>query len=449
VVLALAAGRAPRVAAAAAALIALLAAPAEATKIERLVSPGGIEAWLVRETAVPLIAVEFAFRGGATQDPPDKPGVANMVTRLLDEGAGDLDAKAFHEQLEEHAISIGFRAGRDTIQGSLRTLVEHRDKAFALLKLALNAPRFDAEAVERVRGQILAGLRREATSPQHIANRRWWETAFAGHPYGHPVSGRIETVPRITADDLRAFARRQFARDNLKIAIVGDIEAPRAAAMLDDVFGALPPTAQHQPVARTSPQGLGMRIVVDLNVPQAVLTFGTTGLARSDPDFIPAYVVNHILGGGSFSSRLYREVREMRGLAYSVYSSLVWLDHAAVFFGSTATRADRADTTLEIIEQQIRRLAEEGPTQDELDKAKSYLKGSYLLGFDTSAKIANQLVQIQLDDLGIDYINRRNSLIDAVTLDDARRVAKRILNGGLLVTMVGRRADAGPQKPGG
>ncbi len=420
------------------ALVALGASTAHATKVERVVSPGGIEAWLVQEKSVPLISIDFAFRGGAIQDPADKAGVANMAAALLDEGAGELDSKAFHERLEEKAIQLGFSAGRDRFRGSLRTLVEHRDEALELLRLALTLPRFDGDEVERIRSQVLAGLRRETTSPNEIAGKRWWSTAFPDHPYGRPVSGTLESVPHIGVGDLKDYARRVFARDTLKVAVVGDIDAAGAGALLDKVFGALPARAELAPVVAASPQGLGRRIVIELDVPQAVVTFGGPGIARKDPDFMAAYIVNHILGGGSFSSRLYREVREKRGLAYSVYSSLVWLDHAAMFMGGTGTRADRAGETIAIIEQEIHRLAESGPTEEELARSKSYLEGSYALGFDTSAKIAAQLVQIQLDELGIDYIDRRKGLIEAVTIEDVRRVAKRLLDSGLLVTVVGR-----------
>jgi zinc protease len=433
--------------AAVATLVLALTSPAHATKIERVVSPGGIEAWLVQEKAVPLIAIDFAFRGGAIQDPADKAGVASLVSSLLDEGAGELDSNAFQERMEEKAIKLGFSAGRDHFRGSLRTLSEHRDDAFELLRLALTAPRFDSAEVERIRAQTIAKLTRETTSPNDIAGKRWWSAAFPGHPYGRPVSGSLESVPRITADDLKTYTRRVFARDNVKIAVVGDIDAAATGAMLDKVFGALPAKADLSAIEAARPQGIGQRITVELDVPQAVVTFGGPGIARRDPDFIAAYIVNHILGGGSFSSRLYTEVREKRGLAYSVYSSLVWLDHAAMFMGGTGTRSDRAGETIEIIEQEIKRLAESGPDADELANAKSYLKGSYALGFDTSAKIAGQLVQIQLDDLGIDYINRRSGMIDAVSIDDVRRVAKRLLESGMLVTVVGR-SPAAPAKQG-
>jgi zinc protease len=431
-----------------AALVVAFTSTAHATKIERVVSPGGIEAWLVQEKAVPLIAMDFAFRGGAIQDPAEKAGVASLVSSLLDEGAGELDSNSFQERLEEKAIKLGFSAGRDHFRGSLRTLAEHRDDAFDLTRLALTAPRFDAAEVERIRAQTIAKLTRETTSPNDIAGKRWWSAAFPGHPYGRPVSGSLETVPRITAGDLRDYTRRVFARDNLKIAVVGDIDAASVGAMLDKVFGGLPAKADLAPVAAAQPQGIGQRITVELDVPQAVVTFGGPGIARRDPDFIAAYIVNHILGGGSFSSRLYYEVREKRGLAYSVYSSLVWLDHAAMFMGGTGTRSDRAGETIAIIEDEIKRLAGSGPNGEELANAKSYLKGSYALGFDTSAKIAGQLVQIQLDNLGIDYIDRRSGLIDAVTIEDVRRVAKRLLDSGLLVTVV-RRPKSATAKQGG
>ena len=426
-------------AAALAALALLSLAPAaSAMTIEKIVSPSGIEAWLVREPSVPLVALSYAFHGGSTQDEADKAGTANLAADLLDEGAGPLDGKTFHERLENHAIELGFHVARDYFQGSLRTLSEHRDEAFDLLRLALSAPHFDAESVERVRGQMLALLRRDSTNPNTLASNRWWETAFPGHPYGRESRGTLETVPRITADDMRDYVRRAFARDELTISIVGDIDAKTAGALIDRAFGGLPAKSDLKPVAAASPRGMGRLIVINLDVPQAVVTFGGQGLARQDPDFMAGYIVNHILGGGTFSSRLYREVREKRGLAYGVSDSLIWFRRAAVVLGGTATRADRTADALAIVEAETKRMAENGPTADELAAAKSFLKGAYALTLDTSPKIAGQLTQIQLDKLGIDYIQRRSALIDAVTIDDAKRVARRLFSGGMLVTVAGR-----------
>jgi zinc protease len=420
------------------ALLAWAAPAVAAAKIERVVSPGGIEAWLVRDATVPLVAVEFAFTGGTSQDPVDKPGVANMITALLDEGAGELDAAAFQERMEQSAVELRFSADRDHMRGSLRVLTERRDEAFDLLRLALTAPRFEADAVERIRTQIFAELRRAATTPNDIASKGWWAAAFPGHPYGRPTKGTLESVAQIRADDLRTYVRNVFAREHLKVAVVGDIDAAAVAAMLDRVFLGLPANAQLAPVPYELPEGLGRRMVIEFDVPQAVVSLGGIGLPRKHPDYITAHVVNHILGGGSFTSRLYQEVREKRGLAYGVSTYLYPLERSALFSGWTAVRADRTGEAVDLIEAEIRRMAESGPTEDELAKAKDYLKGSYALRFDTSTKIAAQLVAIQLDDLGIDYIERRNRLVDGVTLDDARRVAGSLFSGGLLVTVVGK-----------
>ena len=413
------------------------ASTASAMSIEKIVSPSGIHAWLVQEHTVPLVALNYAFHGGSTQDVADKSGTASLAADLLDEGAGKLDGQAYHRRLEDHAIELGFDVGRDYFRGSLRTLKSHDNEAFDLLHLALTAPRFDPDAVERVRGQLLAQLRRQTTNPNDLASRRWWQTAFPNHPYGREGDGTLQTVPRITVDDLRGYVHNVFVRDGLTVSIVGDIDADAAGKLIDRAFGSLPAHGKLKPIPEVSPTNLGRQIVINVNVPQAVVNFGGQGIARSDPDFMAAYIVNHILGGGSFSSRLYKEVREKRGLAYGVSDSLVWFRRAAVVIGGTATRSDRTADALKVIEREIRRMAEHGPTTEELAAAKDYIKGSYALSLDTSNKIAAQLTQIQLDHLGVNYIQRRDKLIDGVTIADAKRVAKRLYGGGLLVTVAG------------
>jgi zinc protease len=302
--------------------LAAAAQPAAATKIERVISPGGIEAWLVREPALPLVAINFAFLGGANQDPADKPGVGHMATSLLDNGAGELDAKAFQEQVEDNAVQLSFSVGRDYVYGSIRMLRERQEQSVNLLQLALNQPRFDADEVERTRAQILASLRRETTEPNSIASKTWWKTAFANHPYGKPQHGSLESVPTITVVDLKSYVQRVLTRGSVKIAAVGDIDASTLGQVIDRVFGALPASATLAPVPNLSPAAAGQKIVVQLDVPQSVVLMGGMGLTRKDPDFIAGFVVNHILGGGSFTSRLYNEVREKRGLAYGVQSFL-------------------------------------------------------------------------------------------------------------------------------
>jgi zinc protease len=428
------------------ATVSLATAPSQAaTKIQHLVSPGGIEAWFVQDATVPLIAMEYAFGGGATQDPADKPGVGNMVADLIDEGSGDLDSRTFHERLDRRAIELSFNSTRDYFRGSLRMLKDNKDEAFDLLRMALTSPHFETADVERIRSQIMSGLRRDTSSPTALAGRKFLEIAYGGHPYGRQASGTLETVPTITVADMKDYVRRVLAKDTLKIAVVGDVDPATLGKLLDQTFGGLPAKASLTPVPDVEAAKPPQRAFVPLDVPQTVVTFGSPGVRRDDPKFMAAYVVNHILGGAGLSSRLYHEVREKRGLAYSIYGSLLWMDHSALFVGSTGTRADRAGETIDAIDKEVRRIAEEGPTQDELDEAKSYLKGSQMLALDTSSKLAAGLLQYQIDKLPIDYIEKRNAIVDAVTLDDAKKAAQRLWGHGLLTVIVGRAPQAAAQ----
>ena len=399
----------------------------------------------MQDATVPLIAMEYAFGGGAAQDPSGKPGVGNMVAGLLDEGSGDLDSKTFHERLERRAIELSFSSTRDNFRGSLRMLKDNKDEAFDLLQLALTSPHFDTTDVERIRAQVLSGLRRDTTNPTSLASRKFLELAFGDHPYGRQGNGTLDSVPKIDVPDMKDYVRRVIAKDSLRIAVVGDVDADTLGKLLDKTFGGLPAKASLTAIADVEATKPPQRAFVPLDVPQTVVTFGGPGIRRHDPNFMAAYVVNHILGGGGLSSRLYKEVREKRGLAYSVYESLLWMDRSALFIGNTGTRADRAGETVDAIEKEIRRIAEEGPTQKELDEAKSYLKGSQMLALDTSSKLAQALLQYQLDKLPIDYIEKRNALVDAVTLDDAKKAAQKLWGQGLLTVIVGRAPQAAAQ----
>nr|WP_298427546.1 pitrilysin family protein [Rhodoblastus sp.] len=414
-------------------------AVSRAARVQHVVSPGGVAAWLVEDYAVPLVAMEFSFAGGGSQDPAGKAGAGALLASLLDEGAGDLEAEAFHRALDDHAIRLSFSAERDEFYGHLQTLSRHTEKAFELMALALNAPRFDAEPIERVRGQINAVLRRESADPDAMAAQAWRRTAWAGHPYARSARGELGEIDAVTRDDLVSLHGRILARDTLKVSVVGAIDAETLGRQLDALFARLPAKAQLTPIPEIAIQGLGRRIVVEYDVPQANIRFGRPGLARRDPDYIPAMVVNHILGGGAFTSRLWQEVREKRGLTYSVYSMLATAEHSPSFIGSTSTKNERAAESLSVIETECARLAAEGPTAEELEKAKKYLVGSYALRFDTSTKIAGHLLQLQRDGFEAEYLDRRNAEVEAVTLDDARRAATRLIGDAkLLVAIVGR-----------
>jgi len=426
---------------------AIPSAPADAMDIKRVTSPGGIEAWLVESHDNPLIAMRFAFCGGAAQDPEDKQGLAYYVSGMMDEGAGNLDSVAFQERLQSLAMRMDFDASRDVMLGNVQMLTANKDESFDLLRLALAEPRFDVDAVERVRAQILAGLKFDENDPEEVASLAWDRLAFPDHPYGRPIKGTKASIAAITSQDLRDYVRRVFARDKLVITVVGDIDAETLGPTLDHVFGSLPGRSSLAPVADAKPPLGPTREIIEMNVPQSVAQFGQRAFPRKDDDFMTAYILNYIIGGGGFSSRLMEEVREKRGLAYSVHSNLFPYQHGAVFVGSVATQNEEVAQSLAVIESELKRLAEEGPNAEELASAKSYLTGAYALRFESSSSIANQLLWIQIEDLGIDYVKRRNDLIEKVSLDDIKRVAKRLIEADrLITTIVGKPVDAGPKE---
>jgi zinc protease len=420
--------------------LTLFASGAHAMKVQEVTSPGGIKAWLVESHNVPLMAMRFAFDGGgSSQDPAGKEGLANFLASMLDEGAGDLTARQFQERMQDIAMRMSFDDGRDAFYGSFETLTENRDAAARILALAITNPRFDAEAIERMRKQHLAGLAYAARDPTRVASDQWMAMAFAGHPYGRPANGTPKSVAEIARADLAGFHKRTFARDNLRVVAVGDIGARQLGLMLDKVFGALPAKASLAPVAKIQAGAQEKLKVIDMNVPQSVARFGLPAMARSDKDFIPAFVLNTILGGSAFTSRLYQEVREKRGLAYGVDTSLIPMRHASMFYGGVATKNEEVGQSLDVIRAELKRIATDGPSEQELKDTKSYLTGSFALRFDTNANIANQLLWMMVEGLGHGYVETRNAQIEAVTIDDVRRVAKRLFdNHDLLVTVVGR-----------
>jgi zinc protease len=412
--------------------------PAQAaTQVEHVKTERGIEAYLMNEPSMPFLSLSFHFRGGSALDPEGKEGLSYMVSGLLDEGAGDLDSQAFRTELEDLAIRLSFDAGRDEFTGQLKTLTLHRDRAFELLRMALTEPRFDAEPVERIRQQIQADLRRRSEDPSYIASLTWFEQAFDGHPYWRPIRGTPETIDAITEADLRDFVEARLGRDNLVIGVAGDITAEELAPLLDLAFGDLPETSAPIDIAATDP-GPGGVTVVRRAVPQSQVLFGEEGLPREDPDFYAAFVANHILGGGGFTSRLTDEIRERRGLAYSVYSYLYPMNHAALWLGGAGTDNARVAETVALMREQVARMAEGDVTEEELADAKTYLTGSFPLRLTTNDQIAGILVTMQVNDLGIDYLERRNEYIEAVTLEDLKRVAERLYDpDNLRVVVVG------------
>ncbi len=402
---------------------------ARAMEIQEVVSPKGIKAWLVEDHALPALTLRFAFRGGTTQDPAGKEGLVNLMAGLFDEGAGDLDSEAFQKKEDDVGAEMSFDAGNDALYGNLRVLSESRSEAFSLLALALTKTRYDSEPVERIRAQILAGIEGAAHDPETLAGDTWRKALYADHPYARRDEGTAGSVAAITVDDLRAEHDRLLARDNLLIAVVGDIDAATLGKGLDEIFGDLPEKAQLTPVAQVEPKLDQTIPVVEASLPQTTLQFAWPAVDRHDPDFYAAYVLNHIFGGGTFSSRLYTEVREKRGLAYGVSSALVDQEYSRALFAQTATRADRAGETIKIVLDEAAKMVRDGVTEDELAAAKRNIIGGYAISnLSSSRSIARALTELQVIGLPRDYILKREDYINAVTVDEVNAAAKKLLS---------------------
>lgn len=405
-----------------AALLAL-ALPAQAEiPIKQVTSPGGITAWLVEDHNIPFTALEIQFRGGTSLEAPDKRGVVNLMTATLEEGAANLDSRGFAEARDALAASFSFDAGTDSVGVSAQFLTENRDQAIELLRAALVTPRFDQDAVDRVREQVLSSLRADEKDPSTIASERFERLAFGDHPYGSSGDGTIETVTALTRDDVVAAHKAALARDRVFVAAAGDITAEELGVLLDRLLGDLPATGA--PQLAEAPWLLPPGVTVqDFPSPQSTVFFGQRGIPRDHPDFFPAFVLNEMLGGGRFTARLMTEVREKRGLTYGIGTYIVNMDHADMLLGQFSASNDKVAEAIDVVKSEWGRIGREGVTPEELEATKTYLTGSYPLRFDGNGPIASILVGMQMDGMPIDYVTTRNSKVEAVTMEDVKRVA--------------------------
>ncbi|MEM9795990.1 MAG: pitrilysin family protein [Pseudomonadota bacterium] len=399
---------------------------AAAVEIQEVTSPGGITAWLVEEPSIPFVAFDIRFKGGANLDAPGKRGATNLMMATLEEGAGDRDSRAFAEASEALAARFGFDTYNDSVSITAEVLTENRDDALSLLRDAILLPRFDEADVARVRDQVLAVIAQDERDPQEIAGRTMNALAFPEHPYGSALEGTRETVSALTPDDLREAHGTALTRDRVYVGVTGDITAAELGPLLDKLLGGLPESGSAEVDAAGYALDGGIT-VVDFPSPQSVVLFGHEGIPRDDDDFFAAYVLNHIIGGRGFASRLMEEVRVERGLTYGIGTFLAPRDHAAQYLGQFSSSNDKTAEAVEIVRQQWSALASGEVSEAELEAAKTFLTGAYPLRFDGNGNIAGILVSMQTQDLPIDYIATRNDKVNAVTLNDLRRVAERIL----------------------
>lgn len=422
--------------------IALVLAPlaeaqAQENRIQRVISPGGIEAWLVEEPAIPMIAVEILFSGGARVDAEGQDGAAYLTSGLIEEGSGDMDSQGFALRKEDLSARISFNSGRDEFTVGMRALSANLDESFELLHIALTEPTFEQRQIDRVRDQVLAGMKSDLVDPNSQGAREWFAQVFPGTSYGRPTKGTPETITPLTRQNIIDTYARMAVTSRMKIGVVGDINAATLGPLLDKTFGDLP-EGEALDISPIEPVAVSGVHVIEADIPQSTAILGHKGIMRDDEDFIAAFVMNHILGGGGFGSRLTTEVREKNGLAYSVYSYLAPYERAGLYMGGVATANERVAQSLDLIRAEWRRMAEDGVTAEELEKAQKYLTGAFALRFDSNAKIAGYLAGLQASGLGIDYIDTRNDLVNAITVEDVNRVAARIMKpDDLFIVVVG------------
>lgn len=408
--------------------------------VQTVKSASGIEAWLVEDKAVPVISISFSFEGGLAFDPEDKPGVGRLVSILLDEGAGDMDSQAFQASLANNAIHMGFTAGRDAFYGQIKTLKDKKDVAFKLLHMALTQARFDADAIERMKNANVSQIKDDMGDPSWLVARTFNGMVFEGHYYARPGFGDLESMDTITRKDLQEFAKTQFARNVLKVAIAGDISKEEAQKALDDIFGSLPEKTEFPDESQEAqPKYAGKTILLPLDTPQTYIAAGAQGVKRADPAWFPAVIMNYILGGGGFDSRLMTEIREKRGLTYGVYSTLNSMKYAGVIQANLSASNEKAAEALSLLKKEWAAMAANGPTPEELQDAKSYLTGSVLLDLTSTNDISDMLNGMQRDGLGPNYINELNDALNAVTIGDVKKTAAKILKADdLAVILVGK-----------
>lgn len=396
--------------------------------IKEIKTPGGISVWVAEDKSLPVIALQFMFRdSGSANDPAELQGLARMLSNTMDEGAGDLDSQAFQKALADHSITLFFNASRDAFGGKVKTLTRHQDKAFELLALSMNQPRFDDEPVARMRDGNLSRIRSSLSDPEWMAARLMNDKAHEGHAYGKNSGGTISSIARIKPDDLRNFKKTYLTRDRLLIAAAGDINPATLGAAIDKAFGNLPATSNAKAISDTLVTNSGKIFVYEQAIPQTIVQATLPAFDRKDDDYYALQMMNYIYGGAGFGSRLMDTAREKRGLTYGIYSSIQDYRHVDIMNISTSTKNESAKEMLAIIKDEMTGMTNKAVSTKELDDAKSFIIGSMPLALSSTDAIAEMVLGLRADDLPIDYLDHFADYMRAVTAEDIQRVAKRVL----------------------
>ena len=415
-------------------VISFRASPALAIEpVQRIVSPGGIEALLIESHEVGLISMRISFKGGALQDPADKPGVAYFVGYMFNEGAGDFSPTELMRRRTRIGSSFSGSALGERIHINFSAPSVQRDEAFRLLKLAIASPRFDAEPMERARRGALASLEQERLDPGSVTMSRLSELLFGQTRYAIPVKGTPDAVARISVDDVRAYRMRVFARDTLQVAVAGDIDAATLAKVLDDLFAGLPAKADLQP-APAIVTATAQHHAIAMSLPQTIVAFGNVAPLLDARQGLAASLFNQVLSA-QFTGRLFQAVREREGLVYSISTGRGRFLQSEMFYGTFGAAPSNTSRAMALTMSEIDRLVREGPTEDELRDAKAAFRGGYYLGLDSSSNLSGMLMTILSEGLPDSYLVNFDAEVASVTINEVRAAAKLVAHPDRMVSV--------------
>ena len=410
----------------------------------RFTTPNGLTVLVVEQHALPIVHLQATIRAGASQDPADKAGIANLVTSLLDEGTTSRSAVQIAEQIEFLGASLSTRTEADYSSASLRILKKDLARGAEIFADILLHPAFPEREVERVRRQVLGQIMGEQDEPETIASKAFHGLVFEGHPYRWPVVGTETTLPTITRSDLLGFYQREYLPNQTIFVLVGDLTVEEAKTLVATHFAgwATGPSPARQ-AGVPKPVAKPVSRLIDKDLTQATIMLGHVGISRANPDFYAVTVMNYILGAGGFSSRLMDSVRDNQGLAYGIHSAYEANVVPGAFLVSLQTRNASASQALTSVIKELQQIRQSPVTDQELSEAKSYLIGSFPLRFDTTAKLADVLSLVELHGLGLDYFSDYPKRIGQVTKDEILQVARQYLHPDqYALVVVGKLAEA-------
>ena len=393
--------------------------------VVEVVSPKyGLKAYLLEDKSNPIVSLSFMFAGaGRGAEGKGQEGLAGMTAAMIAEAAGGLDAEEFKEKLAEHAIALGYDAGADDFSGHLLTTREFAPVAYEMLRQTLSSPELAEKDLRRIKKQMLALLASQTESPEQKLSLLMGQKLFGDHLYGRNPLGKKEDIESFSSCDIRDFAAKNFGRSNLIAGIAGDISPAEAGKLLDDVFGVLPAAGANDRVPEIVPDIAGGFVHQNDNLPQTVSFAAAVGTKRLAADFYPLYIANYILGGAGLNSRLHQAAREKEGLTYGVYTGLSLPAKTAMIVGNFSTTPQNYARMEEVFVAEWNRMGRFGATADELAEAKNYLLNSYNLRFADITNISAMLVYMQRENLGLDFLQKRNDYVREVTLEQVNRAA--------------------------